>query len=200
MTLTESLEQLNVLAQAMLSKSRLEHSLSVADTAAIMCQRMKLDTLTGRVIAMAHDLCKELPLTEQFALASGWDMADSQEAIMDSRLAHGPAAATMLSGRGILVQPELLEAVAWHTVGKIGMGMYAQVLYAADKLEPGRGAWRADTRAAWLSGAFDGPDGMRLLIVTLIEDNIRHLRSKGLDVAPSTLILYNSITGKNSKA
>lgn len=53
------------------------------------------------------------------------------------KLWHGPAAAARARQDGI-TDEEVLQAVAWHTVGHAEWGQLGQALYAADFLEPGR--------------------------------------------------------------
>ena len=51
---------------------------------------------------------------------------------------HGPVAAKMAEEEFGIHDPEILEAVACHTTGKVGMGKLAQILYLADAIEPHR--------------------------------------------------------------
>jgi len=64
-------------------------------------------------------------------------------------LLHGPAAAVRLRAEGI-DDAELLDAIAYHTVGHPTFGALGRALYAADALEPGRTydpVWTASLRA-----------------------------------------------------
>jgi len=53
------------------------------------------------------------------------------------KVRHGPAVAARLRKAGV-DDEELLEAVAYHTVGRGGLGRLGRYLYLADYLEPGR--------------------------------------------------------------
>lgn len=50
---------------------------------------------------------------------------------------HGPAAAELLRRDGV-EDDELLEAIAYHSLGRSGMGSLGRFLFLADYLEPGR--------------------------------------------------------------
>lgn len=50
---------------------------------------------------------------------------------------HGPAAAELLKRDGV-EDDELLEAIAFHSLGRSGMGSLGRFLFLADYLEPGR--------------------------------------------------------------
>ena len=49
---------------------------------------------------------------------------------------HGPVAAEMARERYGIEDPEILEAVRVHTMGRVGMGPVARVVFLADKLDP----------------------------------------------------------------
>ena len=51
-------------------------------------------------------------------------------------LLHGAVAACWLEHEGCLADPDVLEAVRWHTTGRRGMGEVAKVVFLADKLDP----------------------------------------------------------------
>ena len=52
-------------------------------------------------------------------------------------LLHGPLAAAWLESDGVS-DPQVLEAVRYHTTGRMGMGPVARVVYLADKLDPAK--------------------------------------------------------------
>jgi HD superfamily phosphohydrolase YqeK len=53
------------------------------------------------------------------------------------KLRHGPAAAARLRHSGV-EDEELLEAIAYHSLGRRGLRRLGRFLYLADYLEPGR--------------------------------------------------------------
>ena len=187
----------DALARDMLGAERYGHSVRVAAEAEALFGRYGLDPEAGRLAGIAHDLCKAMDRDERRSLALGWAECAREGLHDDERISHGPAAAVFLSRRALVLDPAILDAIAWHTVGKPGMSRVAMALYAADKLEPGRSAWRADTRRDYAAGLFDGEGGLERLVADLAKGSVEHVRSRGWAVAPGTLILYNALTGKN---
>jgi len=51
-------------------------------------------------------------------------------------LLHGPLAAKISSLELKLDDPEIYEAIYWHTTGKANLGVVGQILYLSDFCEP----------------------------------------------------------------
>ncbi len=172
-----------------LSAFRARHSRGVAELAASLCEKNGIAPLRGRIAGLAHDLCKELPVGEQRRLArlSGYFGGHADE--LTEELLHGPAAAYVLVhdydfGAG---EKDIIDSVAYHTVGRPGMSPLDIIIYVADKIEPGRAHVDEAFRSRCLSLP---PEGMLLAVM---ENTMSWLRSKGRAIAPETLLLYNSL-------
>lgn len=187
MKLDELAAELDSRLDAELSDSRARHSRGVAGLAAELCGRNGIDPERGRVAGLAHDLCKELPREEQRLLASKSPYFEGRAGALGDELLHGPAAAFLLARDYRLAERDILEAVAYHTVGRPGMGGLDIIVYCADKIEPGR----AHVDDAFRQRCLALPPSSMLLAV--MENTMAWLDSKGRAVAPETLLLYNSL-------
>jgi predicted HD superfamily hydrolase involved in NAD metabolism len=187
MRLDELAEALEPRLDSTLSATRAKHSRGVAQLAAELCDRNGLDPLGGTVAGLSHDLCKELPLEEQRELASKSPYFGGRAGLLGPELLHGPAAAFLLVRDFGLAELDILEAVAYHTVGKPDMGTLDIIVYCADKIEPGR----AHVDDAFRQRCLALPPSNMLLAV--MENTMSWLNSKGRVVAPETLLLYNSL-------
>jgi nicotinate-nucleotide adenylyltransferase len=174
-----------------LKQRRQDHSRSVAEYAALLAVRNGLDPLRARVAGLAHDLCREMALPDQRSLARVYDDWSGSSlgghAEVGKSLVHGPAAAGLLIRDHQLSEADILEAIAKHTVGARGLGDLAKIVYAADKLEPGRSHVTAAFRQRCEALS---PDE---LFLTVLGETIGWLRRKGHPVAEETLELYDSL-------
>lgn len=193
---TEILPLLQARLDSSLSPKRAGHSRQVAELSARLCLERGLDPDLGRVAGLAHDLCKEMARPEQEALleiysSSGldslWPSQAQESSFMAAEILHGPAAAGLLLRDFGFSEPSVLEAVAWHTVGRPDMGLLAILVYCADKLEPGRRHVAQGFREACL--------GLepRAMLLAVVEDSLGWLRHKGWEIAPETFLLYNAL-------
>jgi predicted HD superfamily hydrolase involved in NAD metabolism len=86
--------------------------------------------------ALGHDLARayseEALLRETRSL--GLDIRPVEERV--PILLHGPVAAELLRRRCGVTDPEVLEAVRWHSTAVRGMGRIGLVVFLADKVEP----------------------------------------------------------------
>lgn len=169
-----------------LSPARAAHSRGVAVLAAGLCGLHGLDSERGRAAGLAHDLCKELPLERQAVLASASGFA-LESGFLSDKILHGPAAAELLKEEYGVDDAELLASVAWHTLGRLGMGLLETIVYCADKMEPGR----RDVDPAFRGRVLALP--AEEMLAAVVENTMAYLVSRGRAVAPETLILYNSL-------
>ena len=202
MTRADLSEELGRRVDTALSKKRAAHSRGVAGLSEALCARHGLDPLSGTIAGLAHDLCKELPAEEQRSLFDAWlESGDETARLMvrgdgdyfSGQILHGPAVATLLSREYGVRDGDILEAVAWHTVGRPDMGLLAVIVYCADKMEPGRKHVDADFRERCM----ELPP--REMLLEVVADSIRYLGLNGWEIAPTTMILYNSLRNPDTR-
>ena len=104
-------------------------------------------------------------------------------------------AAARLAGDGV-EDPELLDAVRYHTLGHPRLGAAGRALYAADFLEPGR-----DLRNEWRKELRDRmPMHMDAVVQEIVGARITYLIGEGRPVRPETLAFWNSLAEGDSWA
>lgn len=203
MTRPELAEELGRRVDADLSKKRAAHSRGVALLSSSLCERQGLDPLSGTIAGLAHDLCKELPPEEQRALFDAWLASGDETARLmvrgdgnyfSSQILHGPAAAVLLRRDYGLEDGDILEAVAWHTVGRADMGVLAVITYCADKMEPGR----KHVDEAFRKRCVELPP--REMLLAVVGDSLGYLERNGWEIAPTTVNLYNSLRSPEMKS
>ena len=102
---------------------------------------------------------------------------------------HGPAVAARLSG---VADPELCDALRYHTLGWAGFGRLGKALYLADFLAPGRDferEWRASLAARM-------PAEMDEVLVEVLGARIRNLVDRRRPVSPETAAFWSAAVGK----
>jgi len=192
MELIELIPILEARVDNTLSGKRARHSRAVALFAADLCIRNDVDPLRGKVAGLAHDLAKELPVSEQRRLASMFRGSIPISAFFTDKLIHGPAAASILERDYALDDFELLEAIAQHTIGRVDMSLLGIILYCADKIEPGRRGITPEFRERC---ALMTPREMQREVVGGL---IEWLKSQDHSIAPETIRLYADLGAKVS--
>lgn len=112
----------------------------------------------------------------------------SNDTVHPLPMLHGPAAAEQLRATGEH-RRNVLDAVAWHTMGHAEWDRTGRALYMADYLEPGRSFAQAD-RAFLATHVADDFDGVfRQVVRQRIEWSVR----EGKTLYPETASLWNRV-------
>ena len=177
-------------AITMVSPSRYDHSVRVAETAEKLCRIHGLDPQRGYFAGIAHDICKEMKGELMISLAT----LDGEPVVKLEQdkpgLLHGRAAASVLKNDFAVEDEDILEAVRLHTFGSPGMGDLAKVLYVADKVEPGR----SHVTEEYLERVF--AMGLDEAMCFVLKENIDFLRERGKKIAPASLKLLSFLEGQ----
>lgn len=192
MNYTDNIEKMKKIVHKMVKPSRYEHSVRVAETAAMMCEKFDFDVNRGYFAGIVHDMCKQLDAKKliQLAKEDGRPITDIE--LDKPSLLHGRAAAIMLANDYGVTDKDLLEAVRVHVSGMPGMSQFSKILFVADKVEPGRSHIPENY---W---AIHEADSLDQLMISVLEDNLRYLNEMGYEVLPQTEeLLYSLIKEKD---
>ncbi len=117
-------------AWARVNESRVPHLERVAGLMEMWAGRLGLKRDDGRrwaAVGWLHDSLRDADPDSLF----------DETGEFPKKVRHGPAAAARLRQQGI-DDEELLEAIAYHTLGRPQLGRLGRFLFMADYLEPGR--------------------------------------------------------------
>ncbi|MBX9669356.1 MAG: bis(5'-nucleosyl)-tetraphosphatase (symmetrical) YqeK [Candidatus Obscuribacterales bacterium] len=133
-----SLDTARIWVEPRVSKKRLEHIKGVAEVGREIALGLKLDPFPIELACWLHDACKELKVKEliQMATESGRRLTPEEEEL--GHVLHGPVAAIIVRRELGITNQDVLNAIAEHTLGAIGMSVISKIVYLADKLESSR--------------------------------------------------------------
>lgn len=183
----ELLEKVRKYALEAEKKSRYEHSVRVAQTAAFLCRQFGLDEQKGYFAGLAHDLCKEMNEDLLVSLSSHDGMPFLDEELKKPSLLHGRAAAVKLAQDFGVEDKDVLQAVALHTLGGENMSDLAKIIYIADKVEPGRPQSTEKYREKLFALS------LNRMCLKVLEENMEYLKKKGKTIAPSSFVLKKAL-------
>lgn len=174
------IEQIDAYTKDHVKEKRYEHSVRVAEMAARMCRLYGLDENTGYLAGIGHDMCKDMDEKELIETAARDGEPVTSFDLKRPKLLHGRAAAVYMKEKFGITDLEILEAVAYHTSGKIGMCDLAKVIFLADKIEPGRPQSTDEYRNRLLAMDLD------TLFYTVFVENYEYVKNKGFEIYPGT--------------
>jgi predicted HD superfamily hydrolase involved in NAD metabolism len=128
-------------------RDRIEHELEpdllthVRETAALARHLAEIHGIAperAELAALVHDIADRYSEHELLALAEKYEIEVSLTEARVPKLLHGPVGAEIVRREWHIDDEEILDAIRYHISGYRFMSKLAKVLFAADKLEPGR--------------------------------------------------------------
>ncbi|MEW6545331.1 MAG: bis(5'-nucleosyl)-tetraphosphatase (symmetrical) YqeK [Bacillota bacterium] len=160
---------------------RWAHSLGTATVARELAPRLGADPAKAWIAGLVHDIARDLPAGELLSLAGCFGILVDTVEREAPELLHGPVGAELARRELGVDDPEILDAVARHTVGGAGLRPLSLLLYLADFIEPNRD--------------FPGVEEVRqtarrdpeLAALWTMEKTLTYLFREGLPAHPATL-------------
>lgn len=176
----ELTEEIRIFAQEHVKKSRYEHSIRVAETCARLCRMFALDDDVGYLAGVGHDMCKDFSDQELFYLAAKDGNPIIPYEKRNPALLHGRAAAVLMKEKFGIEDKDILEAVAYHTSGVMGMCDLSKCLFIADKIEPGRPQSTDEYRERLYKM------NLEQMFYAVLYENYSYVLKKGYELFPTT--------------
>lgn len=185
-------EEAKKIVKPHLTTARYEHTLRVAQTAVQLAERFNYEGTAEKVelTAIFHDYAKYRSLDEM----KRWILATPlPKDLLDyhHELWHGPVGSILIGREYGINDPEICEAIYYHTTGRANMGKLEMIVFLADYIEPGRSFPGLDTvretakqdliKACWL----------------VAHNNINYLMQKEATIYPDTFHAYNDLARRN---
>ncbi len=170
------LEAMEQKLQGMLTPKRYTHSLGVMETAVEMAEIFGVNPAKARLAGLLHDCAKDIDKNEMIPLCKSLGVRLDAVKKEQRGLIHADLGAKMLETEFGIFDAEIINAVKYHTLGRVNMADLEKILYLADIIEPNR-------------CPFDGIEELRALCRTNLNcamlfalersiDYIRHRRKK----------------------
>ncbi|MNW33762.1 putative nicotinate-nucleotide adenylyltransferase [compost metagenome] len=181
-----SREELLDIVAAQMPAKRWEHVKGVMETSVILATRFGGDPVKADLAALLHDLAKFWPIEKQEAVMI--DNGLNPELLeYDKQLLHAEVGAFIAKRDYGVADEEVLDAVRYHTSGRVGMTKLDKIVCLADYIEPGR--------------SFPGVDTIRELaehhleeaLIAGFDSTITFLLEKRKQIFPTTVLSRNDL-------
>lgn len=172
---------------------RWKHVEGVMESAVLLAKRYGADPVKADLAALLHDLAKFWPIDRQEAIVREQGL-NAELLEHDKQLLHAEVGAYIARVEYGVQDVEVLDAVRYHTSGRIGMTLLDKIVCLADYIEPGR--------------EFPGVDHIRELAEKSLEDaliagfdsTISFLLEKGKPIFPLTVLARNDLIKQRTKS
>lgn len=173
---------------------RFEHSLGVTETAINLAEVYGVDTYDAAVAGLLHDWDKVVDDHDLLARAAQFGIEIAGSPVAAVGLLHGPVAACELPHIFPDLSPEVLQAIARHTIGASDMSALDMVVFIADAIEPHRYGSYADGLRALV-----GEASLTDLFFQTFSQGLVYVISGGRYLYPTAVGIYNAYAQINSR-
>jgi nicotinate-nucleotide adenylyltransferase len=117
---------------------RFLHTVGVENTAACLAMRYGADMNLAALAGLLHDCAKNLSKEEMLSECekSGLTIRDVER--RQPHLLHGRLGAYYAKTRYGIDEDSVLDAITYHTTGRVGMTLLEEIIFIADYIEPSR--------------------------------------------------------------
>ncbi|GAA0403986.1 bis(5'-nucleosyl)-tetraphosphatase (symmetrical) YqeK [Paenibacillus motobuensis] len=179
-------DELLDMVSAQMPARRWTHVEGVMATSVSLAERYGADPVKADLAALLHDLAKFWPIEQQESVMLEHGL-NPELLEYDKQLLHAEVAAFVAEQEYGINDPEVLDAIRYHTSGRVGMTLLDKIVCLADYIEPGRN--------------FPGVDRIRELaehnleqaLVAGFDSTITFLIEKQKVIFPLTVLARNDI-------
>ena len=179
-----SVEELRCVSNSMVKAKRLAHIKGTEEEAVQLARRWGADVDQMRRAGILHDCTKYFPLEQHLAICDRYGFPLDEMERRSEKLLHsksGAALAQHVFGQ----EPNVVQAISYHTTGRANMTLEEMILYMADYIEPNR--------------VFEGVEEMRELayrdlkaaMLMGVEMSMEDMRERNQPIHCNTLEAYN---------
>lgn len=166
---------------AALSPERFTHTLGVACTARELALCHGLNAQKAEIAGLLHDCAKCIPISDMRRLALEHRLLADESLLESSNLLHAPVGAYLARVNYGINDPEIIQAIVYHTTGTPGMSRLDMAVYLADKIEPTRKDYPTLSAVRALAR-----QSLEKALRLSLEGTIRHVKKGGGSQHPAT--------------
>lgn len=168
-----------------LDSKRYEHTLGVAYTAACLAMRYGYDMEKAYITGLLHDCAKCMSNKDKFEYCEKHDISISEVEQDNPSLLHAKVGAEMSQRKFDIEDPEIYQAIFYHTTGHPNMSLLDKIIYISDYMEPHRD--EAPNLDLVRKQVFVDIDQA---LLTILKDSVAYLDKSDKTVDPMTMETY----------
>lgn len=168
-----------------LDSKRYEHTLGVAYTAACLAMRYGYDMEKAYITGLLHDCAKCMSNKDKIEYCEKHDIPISEVEQDNPSLLHAKVGAEMSLRKFDIEDPEIYQAIFYHTTGHPNMSLLDKIIYISDYMEPHRD--EAPNLDLVRKQVFVDIDQA---LLTILKDSVAYLDKSDKTVDPMTMETY----------
>lgn len=184
-------EALKVILKQRLNEKRYYHSLCVADEAKRLAEKYGGDAEKSYLAGLLHDITKNAPDEEHLKIFSEFGIILNDVEKNAKKLWHAMSGTLYVKNILGIDDPEITDAIRYHTTAKADMSLLAKILYLADFTSRDRDYEDVDVIRQYVDESLDKG------FIYALQYSITDLVKQGRAVHEDTVKAYNQAVLKN---
>lgn len=175
-----------------LSEKRYEHTLGVSFTSVCLAMKYGEDIDKARIAGLLHDCAKYLDDDKLISLCKKYDLGISESEKKLPYLLHGKVGALIARKKFQIEDEDIINAITYHTTGRIGMSLLEKIVFIADYIEPQRE--EIPNLALIRKTAFEDID---LCLIKIFENTFNYLKANNKEIDSTATEAYDYYLKEN---
>ncbi len=134
----DELSKIRIDVKKSLEEKRYIHTLGVAKMCVRLAKLYGVDIKKAYLAGLLHDIAKNIPKDEMLNLSREKEVSLDDFEWENPHLIHPKLGAVISHERFGIEDPDILNAISWHTLGREGMSDLEKIVYVSDMIEEGR--------------------------------------------------------------
>ncbi|MFA6990332.1 MAG: bis(5'-nucleosyl)-tetraphosphatase (symmetrical) YqeK [Candidatus Gastranaerophilaceae bacterium] len=174
-----------------LNKEKYLHVIGTEKAAVELAKKFNVDENKASIAALLHDCAKYLTPDELYKIIKEKNIEVSEMEMECAKTLHAPVGAYFAGTYFDINDNEILDAIRYHTIGRINMTMLDKIIFLSDKIE-------LETRDMDFSikarNVLDKTNNIDEAILICYNATIKSLLDRKMVINPSTIDVYNYLT------
>ena len=176
-----------------LSEERFLHSIGTAQMAEKLAAEFGLDVQKAGLAGLLHDCAKEIPYEKALQIIKENNIDIDEDEIKSRKIIHAPMSAYVAQKEFEITDEEILNAIRYHTIGRIGMTDFEKIIFLADKIESNT---RTEPFFEQIRVELKNTHSLDKTLLLCSKMTIKSLLDRNLEINFKTIDLYNYLLKK----
>lgn len=179
-----------------LSEERYNHTLGTADCALKLAKKYGLDEKKAYLAGLLHD-CAKCKSNDELLKIIKQELKNIDEGeLQNYKTLHAPVGEYFARTMYNIDDSEILNAIRYHTIGRVNMSLFEKIIFLADKIEENTRD-KKYSREIWrILDDNEGETGLNMALLRCFSETIKSLVNRELKICKTTIDVYNELLDK----
>ena len=179
-----------------LTEERYSHTLGTAHCAIKLAQKYGLEEQKAFLAGLLHD-CAKCKTNDELLKIIKEELKDIEQGeLQNYKTLHAPVGEYFAKKIYGIKDKEILNAIRYHTIGRINMSLFEKIIFLADKIEENTRDKKYSSEIWEILNENEGEKGIDMALFRCFSETIKSLVNRKLKICKTTIDVYNELLDK----